>query len=187
MLLRSASRWVLLSVGLFLASLVFSSCPSASLLPACLSSSLMVEASTLGRCCPLLRPFFLGGTFPCSTQKSTTDGKKRAFLFDFVLFGLLHICKRLFFAAFFALCCCFVCWVVCYTASIKNALLWPLSSFLVFFSLVSLVLSKYFAIACINALTAFLLRVLLAARYKGKIKRRLSILYYYRKSPFGFA
>ena len=48
---RAVPCWVLLSVGLFLASLVFSSCPSASLLPACLSSSLMVEASTLGRCC----------------------------------------------------------------------------------------------------------------------------------------
>ena len=33
------------------------------------------------------------------------------------------------------------------------------------------VLSNHFAIACINALTAFLLRVLLAARYKGKIKK----------------
>lgn len=62
-----------------------------------------MAASVLGVAffCALLRSFFLGGTFPCSTQKSTTDGKKRAFLFDFVLFGLLHICKRLFFCCFF--------------------------------------------------------------------------------------
>ena len=79
-----------------------------------------MAASVLGVAffCALLRSFFLGGTFPCSTQKNTTDGKKRAFLFDFVLFSTATYLQMLVFCCFFALCCCFGCWVVLFTASV---------------------------------------------------------------------
>ena len=79
-----------------------------------------MAASVLGvaffaLCCVLSSSVVLS---PAQFKKARQTAKNAPFCLISFCSALLHICKRLFFAAFFALCCRFGCWVVLFTASV---------------------------------------------------------------------